>query len=119
MERLERKALIRALGWDAELERIRRGLPRLSLGGPLQPYQHRRVWDMGVSMTLAACPCAPYSVSYSTFSKRHTEGRKDGAQDGSSQPVLFCVPESGADLLRHYTLSDEGLENVNASAPAL
>ena len=26
MERLERKALIRALGWDAELERIRRGL---------------------------------------------------------------------------------------------
>ena len=25
-ERLERKALIRALGWDAELERIRRGL---------------------------------------------------------------------------------------------
>ena len=30
---------------------------------------------MGVSMTLAACLCAPYSVSYSTFSKRHTERR--------------------------------------------
>ena len=26
MERLERKALIRALGWNAELERIRKGL---------------------------------------------------------------------------------------------
>ena len=50
---------------------------------------------MGVSMTLAACPCAPYSVSYSTFSKRQTEGRKDGSQDGSYQPaetgLLLCA----------------------------
>ena len=42
---------------------------------------------MGVSMTLAACFCAPYSVSYSTFSKCHTEGRKDGTQDGAYQPA--------------------------------
>ena len=33
MERLERKALIRALGWDAELERIRRGLRCGECGG--------------------------------------------------------------------------------------
>ena len=32
---------------------------------------------MGVSRTLTACLCAPYSVSYSTFSKRQTEARKD------------------------------------------
>ena len=29
---------------------------------------------------VAACLCVPYSVSYSTFSKRQTEGRKDGMQ---------------------------------------
>ena len=50
---------------------------------------------MGVFMTLTACPCAPYSVSYSTFFKRHTEGRKDGSQDGSHQPaetgLLLCA----------------------------
>ena len=34
MERLERKALIRALGWDAELERIRRGLRCGECGRP-------------------------------------------------------------------------------------
>ena len=28
---------------------------------------------MGDSMTSAACQCAPYSVSYSTFSKRQTD----------------------------------------------
>ena len=48
-----------------------------------------RVWDMGVSMMLAAWLCAPYSVSYSTFSKHHTEGRKDGTQDGAYQPAEF------------------------------
>ena len=46
-----------------------------------------RVWDMGGSMTSAACQCAPYSVSYPTFSKRQPEGRKDGTQDGSYQPA--------------------------------
>ena len=34
MERPERKALIRALGWDAELERIRRGLRCGECGRP-------------------------------------------------------------------------------------
>ena len=31
--------------------------------------------------------------------------------------ALFCVPEREADLLRHYTLSDEGLENINTRSP--
>ena len=41
---------------------------------------------MDVSMTLAACLCTPYSVSYSMFSKRHTEERKDDAQDAGARP---------------------------------
>ena len=32
--------------------------------------------------------------------------------------ALFCVPEREADLLRHYTLSDAGLENINAKRAA-
>ena len=30
------------------------------------------------------------------------------------RPALFCVPGREADLLRPYTLSDKGLENINA-----
>ena len=43
MERLERKALIRALGWDAELERIRRGLRCGECGAPFPSVDPNRL----------------------------------------------------------------------------
>ena len=50
---------------------------------------------MGVSMTLAACLCAPYSVSYSTFSKRHTDpGRLLTPGELVPRPIR-CAPAMG------------------------
>ena len=58
-------------------------LGAVGLGDPSVTDQHvsqTRVWDMEVSMMLAACLCARIPFRISTFSKRQTEGRKDGTQ---------------------------------------
>ena len=61
---------------------------------------------MDASMASAAYLCAPYSVSYSTFSKRWTEGRNDGPQDGSYQPAEVgpVLPARAAEG-QHYRIA--------------
>ena len=66
--------------------------------------------ELAVPLTLASCRASRYR---SSDCERERMARRT-VLTGRQRSALFSLPQHEADLLRHYTLSDEDLQHIEA-----